>query len=1784
METLFSTKNQLGLDLSFFKGTPVMTLANETENDVYAIADYLLLTERDSFSRRIINAKRLENGLSAIVPWYRKYEPLSVFPNSFVDYDAMPKCYFPDWTSRPSEGEAFYEPWLKTSYDPGFVNVFLETIRPYGATYLDVMNLSPLIGLNDLDYFVQEYFDRLWYEEPEYFCEETKTVILQDLFKYKPLPILLPGLAQEWAWHLPHYGIKNLFSNICLNDLGISRICSRMERTTSSWKGNGVAIQCSDGVVYSEGSHGIAQSGDIVSERSDIFSNFINKHVIVLTKLSKLPKAQLFDLKIDLSTFMSDFGKLARDVTSSVLSSLEGPIASLASLTKTVIKFILFLGLYLAVKWLKSELLGDSLLLSLCTLVGFNATCEWYFSEGSDAVAQSGPCSYSPIPLFCLSELFSYRPSKSSLKDLTYFLANAPRAAQGVEYLFEHFKELFVYCSNYFSKHVLGMEVRELSSESPVIRWSSEVEAVCIEYTSSSNYHFDDGHYSQTKNLWLKGLEFLRNPLFKTEHQYISQLNTKIFNLMEKFPERFRNATEGKVRTPPTSVMFYGETGAGKSTITYPICTEVISHILYKNDPNLELDPTSEIYCRNVEQEYWDGYKGQAITVYDDFAQRVDTAAVPNLEFFEIIRTSNIFPYPLHMANLNQKDCTYFSSNMLFMSSNMSPTDIGRMVCSLKYPPAVLRRLGMIVKVERKKNVTLPEDGSFDESCYIFKLETYDFNNSSYPLKTSVEITYESLVDLLISQYERNRQTAATVTEHCRKIQERVRNKYKPQAQMFTFFQDYIAAKSNESQEVVKFRNDPYMFDEYCKLLEFASSWRMQFCHYISETWKIVWEDLNKRFPVACAAQMLWHITCVICGGVMLYNLIKNHMSSSNKNSSKVVLSEQDVCSLAYESNEKVGATQRVKLEVSSGIVPMKALVPESNEKVATSPNLKLETSSGIVPTKALVLESSERVSVTPKIRLESSENPIVREMQAQGVSDVNAAEILGKLTVKNLYSISILRSDGSTIRLGHMIVVRGKACIMPYHFITAIKSHFSVMPKALLEFKCVFTSYPVISIYIRDFLEYDFNTLEPVDGKISDVVAFSFPLLHQHSDILPYFVPKDCMASTLRSRVVLPTLQFPGAKKTLPYAMMSFGTAESLVSLVDNFRYALNVDDVSVELALRSAWKYRLETSGGDCGAPLVLINSSIAKGRIVGIHVAGDDSGYGYSMPLSREDVDKLCRSVTRIAISQQFQEKIECGVTATFPFPGKFVPLGKADVTVASASKTSLTPSLFNPNNKECTKSLCKSEMKPAWLIAGMYEGKPWDPREYRLEKYGSDFVPVPIYFFKQAKNGYLNFLRPLISKIDSVETHFKSKYSFKETCEGFEGDPTLNPIKRSTSVGYPLCVQVKKGKTEIFGSEGPFNYESALARQVESEWTSACKSIESGERIFTVFVNTLKDEKKDIEKAHKTRLFSAGSLLDLLLCRTYFMKAVSILTHLKILCGIAVGTNVYSYDWTSLALHLKSKGSEFIAGDFEGFDSSEQKEILRQAAGILIELCDDETLPEEERKRHQLAREVLMESLLESVHYDAGHLSMWIKGLPSGHYLTALINSLFVILVFCYSFWRATGLKESVAIDTFFKDISFITYGDDHVIGVPKRYLDQFNQFTVEKYLSEIGLTYTTENKTKAEFGSRPLSEITFLKRSFVFNEKMRRYNAPINLKTVRECLLWVKRSEDPHLALEANVGFALRELSMHKPDVWDEWFDRISKCCYANGINVPYSSQDSAFFSCIDMEYDLEVQM
>ncbi len=51
---------------------------------------------------------------------------------------------------------------------------------------------------------------------------------------------------------------------------------------------------------------------------------------------------------------------------------------------------------------------------------------------------------------------------------------------------------------------------------------------------------------------------------------------------------------------------------------------------------------------------------------------------------------------------------------------------------------------------------------------------------------------------------------------------------------------------------------------------------------------------------------------------------------------------------------------------------------------------------------------------------------------------------------------------------------------------------------------------------------------------------------------------------------------------------------------------------------------------------------------------------------------------------------------------------------------------------------------------------------------------------------------------------------------------------------------------------------------------------------------------------------------------------------------------MGSNVYSTDWDIIARYLKSKSHHMVAGDFEGFDASEQSDILYAAGEVLQEL--------------------------------------------------------------------------------------------------------------------------------------------------------------------------------------------------------------------------------------------------
>lgn len=157
-------------------------------------------------------------------------------------------------------------------------------------------------------------------------------------------------------------------------------------------------------------------------------------------------------------------------------------------------------------------------------------------------------------------------------------------------------------------------------------------------------------------------------------------------------------------RVEPLVIYAYGTSGVGKSGLMFPLATDLLKIDGIPKNSDGKLDATREIYMRNVNQEYWDAYHGQRVVIYDDFAQIVDSAGNPNPEYMEMIRTGNLAPYPLHMASIEEKSKSFFTSRAIICTSNLGPMNLRPE--SIHCKEAVRRRFDMCVEITNNTKFT----------------------------------------------------------------------------------------------------------------------------------------------------------------------------------------------------------------------------------------------------------------------------------------------------------------------------------------------------------------------------------------------------------------------------------------------------------------------------------------------------------------------------------------------------------------------------------------------------------------------------------------------------------------------------------------------------------------------------------------------------------------------------------------------------------------------------------------------------------------------------------------------------------------------------------------------------------------------------------------------------------------------------------------------------------------------------------------------------------------------
>jgi len=206
-----------------------------------------------------------------------------------------------------------------------------------------------------------------------------------------------------------------------------------------------------------------------------------------------------------------------------------------------------------------------------------------------------------------------------------------------------------------------------------------------------------------------------RDPLYQTLPNYktsyfVSQ--SKKFDVIYQASKSLNGARNERIE--PTSVMFLGCPGSGKSA-SVKFIERMIVHLDYQEGlASIEALRTEQVYTCNFVDKFWSGYANQKFTEIDDMFKtenKEDRAA----EAQEIINLVNTASYPLNMASLEEKGCTYYDSDYVFMTTNLTDKSILRsnLQLGLTENKAFIRRLHLVVIRNDPISSIFPENQTF---------------------------------------------------------------------------------------------------------------------------------------------------------------------------------------------------------------------------------------------------------------------------------------------------------------------------------------------------------------------------------------------------------------------------------------------------------------------------------------------------------------------------------------------------------------------------------------------------------------------------------------------------------------------------------------------------------------------------------------------------------------------------------------------------------------------------------------------------------------------------------------------------------------------------------------------------------------------------------------------------------------------------------------------------------------------------------------------------------------
>jgi len=313
-------------------------------------------------------------------------------------------------------------------------------------------------------------------------------------------------------------------------------------------------------------------------------------------------------------------------------------------------------------------------------------------------------------------------------------------------------------------------------------------------------------------------------------------------------------------------------------------------------------------------------------------------------------------------------------------------------------------------------------------------------------------------------------------------------------------------------------------------------------------------------------------------------------------------------------------------------------------------------------------------------------------------------------------------------------------------------------------------------------------------------------------------------------------------------------------------------------------------------------------------------------------------------------------------------------------------------------------------------------------------------------------------------------------------GRDGVVYCDPMDFSKSAGFPY----NKPKSDIltFRIDSKGRRIAALPKHIKEVISECEASLAQGFLPGFVYEGFRKDECIDRTKAMSRgpRLILGCCLENHFLCRKYLMTFARLMQRNRFLFRAACGMNCFSSEWRLLHDYLHTNPN-FLAGDYANYDQSLLQILLYHVRVFMLTIC----IASGKYTRDEL---YIISGLICGISNPIvlldGYLYQIFGTNPSGQPLTTYTNCISNVLLLAYVF------DCLYPDDNFFENIALMTYGDDNIMSVPDRF-PEFNYINIARILSSFGISYTSADKSAVSKRYDPFSDITFLKRSFAFDE-------------------------------------------------------------------------------------------